>query len=113
MTLEGIVVNKHRLKHNFTQRDVTRLHLTLWTCNDLIFISERYRVQWTFILHVYCWTGARIAAFFTDGLRYKASSCPPPARRRGLLIICRTSSWFCSVSTVAAGDSSTRSTSGG
>ncbi|KAJ9493843.1 hypothetical protein LTR99_008933 [Exophiala xenobiotica] len=71
LTLEGIVVNKHRPKHNFMQRDVTPLHLTLWTCNDLIFIPERYRVHWTFILHVCCWAGARIAAFFTNGLRHK------------------------------------------
>jgi hypothetical protein len=71
LTLEGIVVKKHRPKHNFTARDLTRVLLTLWTRDDLIFIPERYRVQTTFIIHVYCWTGARIGAFFTDGLRYK------------------------------------------
>ena len=52
-------------------RDLTRVLLTLWTRDDLMFIPERYRVQTTFIVHVYCWTGARIGAFFTDGLRYK------------------------------------------
>ncbi|KAN0069234.1 Protein of unknown function (DUF3435) domain containing protein [Elaphomyces granulatus] len=71
LTREGIVVNKHRPKHNFTDRDLSRVLLTLWTRDDLIFIPERYRVQTTFIIHVYCWTGARIGAFFTDGLRYK------------------------------------------
>lgn len=71
LILEGIVVNKHRPKHNFTIRDLTRVLLTLWTRDDLIFIPERYRVQTTFIIHVYCWTGARIGAFFTDGVRYK------------------------------------------
>jgi hypothetical protein len=38
LTLEGIVVNKHRRKHNFTVRDLTRVLLP------------------------------RIRAFFTDGL---------------------------------------------
>jgi len=71
LTREGIVLNKHRPKHNFTDRDLGRVLLTLWTRDDLIFITERYRVQTTFIIHVYCWTGARIGAFFTDGLRYK------------------------------------------
>lgn len=71
LVFEGIVVNKHRPKHNFTVRDLTRVLLALWTYDDLIFIHERYRVQTTFLIHVYCWTGARISAFFTDGLRYK------------------------------------------
>jgi hypothetical protein len=78
LTLEGIVVNKHRPKHNFTQRDRTRLLLTLWTQDDLIYIPERYRVQTTFIIHAYCWTGARIGAFFTDGLRYKVTPSSLP-----------------------------------
>lgn len=52
-------------------RDLTRVLLALWTYDDQIFILERYRVQTTFIIHVYCWTGARIGEFFTDGLRYK------------------------------------------
>lgn len=74
LTLEGVVANKHRPKHNFTVRDLTRVLLALWTYDDLIFIHERYRVQVTFLIHVYCWTGARINAFFTDGLRYKVRS---------------------------------------
>jgi hypothetical protein len=71
LTREGIVVNKHRPKHNYTIKDLTRVLLALWTRDDLIFIPERYRVQTTFIIHVYCWTGALLSAFFTDGLRYK------------------------------------------
>ena len=70
-TLEGIVVNKHRPKHNFTERDLNCVRLKLWSRDDLIFIPERYWVQTTFIIHVYCWTGARIGAFFMDGLWYK------------------------------------------
>ncbi|KIW11740.1 hypothetical protein PV08_09012 [Exophiala spinifera] len=71
LVLEGIVVNKHRPKHNFTVRDLTRVFVALWTYDDLIFIHERYRVQTTFLIHLYCWTGARIDAFFKGGLRYK------------------------------------------
>lgn len=65
------MVNVHRPKHNFTARDLTRILSTLWTQDDLIFIPERYRVQFTFIIHVYCYTGARLSAFFTGGLRYR------------------------------------------
>jgi hypothetical protein len=65
------VVNKHRPKHNFAARDLTRILRALWTQDDPIFIPERYRVQFTYIIHVYCWTGARIGAFFTDGLRWR------------------------------------------
>lgn len=36
-----------------------------------MFTPERYGIQFTFIIRVYCWPGARIGAFFTDGLRYR------------------------------------------
>jgi Protein of unknown function (DUF3435) len=65
------VVNKRLPKHNFTSSDLDRILLTLWTKDDLIFIPECYRIQFTFIIRVYCWTGARLGAFFTDGLRYR------------------------------------------
>ena len=68
LTLEGLVVNKRKPKHNFTPRELTRILLTLWTKDDLIFNPERYRIQSTFIVRVYCWTGARLSAFFTNGL---------------------------------------------
>ena len=71
LTREGLVVNKRRQKHNFQPRDLVRILLTLWTKHDLIYISERYRIQFTFIVRVYCWTGARLSAFFTKGLRYR------------------------------------------
>ena len=70
LTKERLVVNKRRAKHNFTTRDLDRTLLTLWTQDDLIFIPERYRIQFTFIIRVYCWTGARLSTLFTDGLRY-------------------------------------------
>ena len=65
------MVNKRRQKHNFQPRDLVRILLTLWTKDDLIYVPERYRIQFTFIVRVYCWTGARLGAFFTDGLRYR------------------------------------------
>ena len=55
LTLEGIIVNKYRPKHNFTIRNLTRILLTLRTRNDLIFIPEHYLVQTTFIVHAHYW----------------------------------------------------------
>jgi hypothetical protein len=57
-----------------TLRDLTRVLLTLWTRDDLIFIHERSRIQFTLIFRMNCWTGARLSAFFTGGLRYGVSS---------------------------------------
>jgi hypothetical protein len=69
LTLEGLVVNKRQPKHNFAARDLTRILVALWTQDDLLFIPEHYRIRFMFIIRVYCWTGARLSAFFTDGLR--------------------------------------------
>ena len=65
------MVNIRRPKHLFTKRDVYRLLQTPWTQDDPIFIPERYRIQFTFIFLEFCWTGARLGAFFDGGLRYK------------------------------------------
>jgi len=73
LTEEGVVVNTQRPKHLFTLHDLTRLLVTLWTQDDLKFIPERYRLQYTLIIRMYCWTGARIGAFFTGGLHYGVS----------------------------------------
>jgi hypothetical protein len=51
--------------------DSTRIVVTVWTEKDFIFIPERYRIRFTFILRVFCWTGARIGAFFMDGFCYR------------------------------------------
>lgn len=68
-------MNMKRPKNNFGKEDLNELLLTLWTKDDLIFIHERNRIQFTFIFHVYCWTGARLSAFFTgEGLCYKVNS---------------------------------------
>ncbi|KAI9764758.1 MAG: hypothetical protein M1840_008027 [Geoglossum simile] len=71
LTKEGIIMNKKKPKHLFGKENLTEILVTLWTKDDLIFIHEQNRVQFTFIFHVYCWTGARLGAFFTGGLRYK------------------------------------------
>jgi len=70
LTVEGVVANIKRPKHNFSVTDLTRLLVTLWTKDNIIYDPERYRLQFTFIFRVYCWTGARLGAFFTEGLRY-------------------------------------------
>jgi hypothetical protein len=74
LTVEGLVVNKRRPKHNFGPLELTRLLVALWTKDDPIFIHDRYRLQFTFIFCIYCWTGARIGAFFKGGLRYRVST---------------------------------------
>src|SRR3954469_10266974 len=58
LTVEGLVVNIKRPKYDFTLTTLT---------DDLIFIPERYRLQCTLISRVYCWTGARLGAFFMRG----------------------------------------------
>jgi hypothetical protein len=42
---EGRVVHIKRPKYLFTERDVCRLLRTPWTEDDLIFIPQRYLVQ--------------------------------------------------------------------
>jgi hypothetical protein len=49
LTEEGLVVNIRKPKHLLPKRDVYRLLQTLWTQDNLIFIPERYRIQFTFI----------------------------------------------------------------
>ena len=68
-----MVVNIKKPKYNFTVTTLTKVLVTLWTKDDLVFIPERYRLQDTFILRVYCWAGARLSAFFTGGFRYGVS----------------------------------------
>jgi hypothetical protein len=52
-TLDGFVVKKRRPKPNFIPHISTRILLTLWTQDDLIFIPKHYRAQFTFIVRVY------------------------------------------------------------
>ena len=68
---EKVTVSKTRAKHNFSKHDLERILVTLWAFDDTTFIHERARSQTTLVLDLYCWTGARIGAFFTGGLRYQ------------------------------------------
>lgn len=71
LTAEGIVVNQRLPKDNFSVENLTHVLRTLWTKDDLSYVPECYRVQFMFIINVYCWTGARLGAFFTGGLEYE------------------------------------------
>jgi hypothetical protein len=62
----------------FTHCDLTNILVSLWTDDDPMFIHPRYRVQLTFAMLIYCYTGARIGTFIPDtskkderGLRYE------------------------------------------
>lgn len=66
------VVNRKRPKHNLILHDLTWVILGIWTKdNNLIYIHEQYWVQFTLLLDLYCWTGARLSTFFTGGLQYR------------------------------------------
>ena len=43
LTEEELVVNESRGKYNFTERDLTRVLITVWTQDDISFIPELYR----------------------------------------------------------------------
>ena len=73
LTAEDLVVNTKKPKYNFAAATLTKVLITLWTKNDLVFFPERYGLQYTFILRVYCWNGARLGAFFTEAFRYGVS----------------------------------------
>jgi hypothetical protein len=81
LTAEGVVVDIRPEKHQFTRRDLTLILVTLWTQDDLIFIPERYRLQFTLIFRMYCWTGAKLGAFFTGGFRWGVSCWNPASPR--------------------------------
>lgn len=69
LTNEALVVNKYWLKHNSTVADLTLIVVAAWTKDDLIFTLERYRIQYTCIIPVFCWIGVRLGAFFANSLR--------------------------------------------
>ncbi|KAL4989600.1 hypothetical protein BDW68DRAFT_186264 [Aspergillus falconensis] len=75
---EEVIEDIRRTKHMFTHCDLTNILVSLWTDDDPIFIHPRYRVQLTFAILIYCYTGARIGTFIPDtskkderGLRYE------------------------------------------
>ena len=75
LSREGVVVNIKKPKHLFTETDLVRFNTTFWTVDDSTFVHPRNRAQIPFLIAVYCWTGARIGAFFNGpGLRYKVKN---------------------------------------
>ncbi len=73
-------MNKKKPKHLFGRKELVQFTVTFWTVDDDHFIHPRNKVQIPFIIAVFCWTGARIGAFFPDkkddskkGLQYRVS----------------------------------------
>ena len=68
---------KKKDKYNFNPKEAKHLMHTFWTVDEDHFIHPCNKVQIPFILSVYCWTGARIGAFFPNkkgcGLRYSVN----------------------------------------
>lgn len=60
---EDIIKNKKHAKHMFTHCDLTNIIVSMWTDDDPVFIHERHRIQMTFAILIYCYSGARIGVF--------------------------------------------------
>ena len=80
LTKQGLVVNKKKPKHLFGRKELVQFTTTFWTADDDHFTHPHNKVQIPFIIAVFCWTGARIGAFFPDkkgdaktGLQYRVS----------------------------------------
>lgn len=63
---DNILARRKIPKHIFSKTELDRALIALWTQDDTMFIPERHRVQATLIFHIFCFTGARIGAFFPD-----------------------------------------------
>jgi len=78
LTYKGLVVNKKKPKHLFGEKELVQFTKTFWTVDNSQFIYLRNKAQIPFIIAIFCWTGARIGAFFPDkkdnskkGLQYR------------------------------------------
>jgi hypothetical protein len=65
---EKLVVDLRRPKHNFTDRDVSRILKAVWAKDDASYIHERDRIEFNMLVILYMSTGARYMAFFTRGV---------------------------------------------
>jgi hypothetical protein len=71
---KGLVSTRKKPKHLFGKPELDRFHEALWTKDDLIFTHPRSVVQTLFLNDAFCWTGARIGAFFSKaGLQYQVN----------------------------------------
>ena len=75
---EGLVVNTKKQKQLFGEKELIQFNVTFWTIDDAQFTHPRNKAQVPFAIAVFCWTGARIGAFFPNqenkdkgGLRYQ------------------------------------------
>ena len=78
--LRGLGCKQEGSKHLFGEKEFTQFTITFWTVDDKIFMHPRNKVQIPFILSVFCWTAARIGAFFPEkkneskkGLQHRVS----------------------------------------
>ncbi|KAK3897235.1 hypothetical protein C8A05DRAFT_48072 [Staphylotrichum tortipilum] len=69
---KGTVSAAERPKYNFQIGDLDNVLVTLWTGPNVASFHERERVQFHFLSDVFCWSGARIGAFFCGGAAYMA-----------------------------------------
>lgn len=64
---QGYTTTKKRDKYLFNVDDLVNVLVSLWTEDDPIFIYEGMRLQISFLLLSYCFTGARVGAFLHNG----------------------------------------------
>ena len=84
LRMESVVVKKNKPKYLFGETELVNFNTTFWTVDESYFVHPRNKAQIPFIIAVYCWTGARIGAFFPNrdnkdkaGLRYRVGTvCP-------------------------------------
>lgn len=75
---EDVIEDIIRVKHMFTHCDLKNIIISIWKDDDPVFIHPNHRVQLTFAILIYCYSGARIGTFISDmlkkdqrGLRYE------------------------------------------
>ena len=64
---QGFTTTKKREKFLFDVDDLVNVIVCAWTKDDSVFIHECMRVQMTFLILIYCFSGARIGAFLHNG----------------------------------------------
>ena len=63
------MMNIKKPKYNSPWSLLPKFWSSFWIKDDLIFVSERHRLQYIFILRIYYWTGGsclNTTLFFTD-----------------------------------------------
>ena len=54
-------------KYLFGETELVNFNKTFWTVDESYFVHPRNKAQIPFLLAIYCWTGARVGAFFPNG----------------------------------------------